>query len=93
MENRTLHPALKVKRAIKRTSCASVAKYVLNSAQQNVISLLEHNIIFSGGVGALIDHSKGTGYDYPNLLPVQMGGAVVVDKKAESEQKTVKAGN
>lgn len=39
------------------------------------------NIIFGGGIGAIIDHSKGTGYDYPNDLPVQMGGSVTVDQK------------
>jgi uncharacterized protein YceK len=44
------------------------------------------NIIFGGGVGAIIDHNKGTGYDYPNQLPVKMGEAVVVDKKTEGQQ-------
>ncbi|MEO0003710.1 MAG: hypothetical protein RLZZ22_1402 [Pseudomonadota bacterium] len=44
------------------------------------------NIIFGGGVGAIIDHNKGTGYDYPNQLPVKMGESVVVDKKTESQQ-------
>jgi hypothetical protein len=43
------------------------------------------NIIFGGGIGALIDHSKGTGYDYPNKLPVKMGESVVVDKKEEQQ--------
>ena len=43
------------------------------------------NILFGGGIGALIDHSKGTGYDYPNLLPVRMGESVVVDKKDEPQ--------
>ncbi len=42
------------------------------------------NIIFGGGIGAIIDHSKGTGYDYPVQLPVKMGESVVVDKKAEA---------
>lgn len=42
------------------------------------------NIIFGGGIGALIDHNKGTGYDYPNNLPVQMGKAVTVDKRDEA---------
>lgn len=46
------------------------------------------NIIFGGGVGALIDHSKGTGYDYPNQMPVKMGEATVVDKKNETAVKT-----
>lgn len=44
------------------------------------------NIIFGGGIGALIDHSKGTGYDYPNNLPVEMGKSVIVDKKQENPQ-------
>lgn len=44
------------------------------------------NIIFGGGVGAIIDHSKGTGYDYPDMLPVRMGEAVVVDKKPAAQQ-------
>lgn len=42
------------------------------------------NIIFGGGIGAIIDHNKGTGYDYPVQLPVKMGESVVVDKKAEA---------
>lgn len=42
------------------------------------------NIIFGGGIGALIDHSKGTGYDYPNNLPVRMGDSVTVDRRQES---------
>lgn len=44
------------------------------------------NIIFGGGIGALIDHSKGTGYDYPSTLPVEMGKSVIVDKKQENPQ-------
>lgn len=38
------------------------------------------NIIFGGGVGAIIDHSKGTGYAYPDVLPVTMGKSKVVDR-------------
>jgi hypothetical protein len=44
------------------------------------------NIIFGGGIGALIDHNKGTGYDYPTSMPVQMGKSVIVDKKDENTQ-------
>ena len=43
------------------------------------------NIIFGGGIGAIIDHNKGVGYDYPDQLPVKMGEAVVVDKKLEAQ--------
>jgi hypothetical protein len=47
------------------------------------------NIVFGGGIGAIIDHSKGTGYDYPNQLPVKMGESVVVDRR--DEQATTQA--
>jgi hypothetical protein len=43
------------------------------------------NIIFGGGIGALIDHNKGTGYDYPDNMPVQMGKAITVDKKDDAQ--------
>jgi hypothetical protein len=39
------------------------------------------NIIFGGGVGALIDHNKGNGYNYPDQLPIKMGGSVIVDRR------------
>jgi hypothetical protein len=39
------------------------------------------NIIFGGGIGAIIDHNKGTGYNYPDLLPVEMGKSVIADRK------------
>lgn len=44
------------------------------------------NIIFGGGIGAIIDHTKGTGYDYPDALPVTMGASVVVDRRGEEKQ-------
>ena len=55
------------------------------------------NIIFGGGIGAIIDHSTGTGYDYPSKLPVKMGEAVVIDRKderqaAQANQETCSTG-
>lgn len=44
------------------------------------------NIVFGGGIGAIIDHNKGTGYDYPNQLPVKMGESVVIDKKGTNPE-------
>lgn len=41
------------------------------------------NIILGGGIGAIIDHNKGTGYNYPNDLPVRMGESVTVDRRDE----------
>jgi hypothetical protein len=43
------------------------------------------NIIFGGGIGALIDHSKGTGYEYPNVVVVTMGEATLIDRRHEAD--------
>ena len=48
------------------------------------------NIIFGGGIGAIIDHNTGTGYNYPNDLPVKMGESVTVDRRHE-QQPTAQA--
>lgn len=48
------------------------------------------NIIFGGGIGAIIDHNKGTGYDYPDTLVVEMGKSVVRDKNDEREEQKQK---
>lgn len=46
------------------------------------------NIVLGGGIGAMIDHSNGTGYNYPNDLPVKMGGSVTVDQADEHKNKS-----
>lgn len=46
------------------------------------------NIILGGGIGAIIDHNKGTGYNYPNDLPVRMGESVTVDRRDEKNPDT-----
>jgi uncharacterized protein YfiM (DUF2279 family) len=38
------------------------------------------NIVFGGGVGALIDHSKGTGYAYPDQIQIIMGKSRTLDR-------------
>jgi hypothetical protein len=50
------------------------------------------NIIFGGGIGAIIDHSKGTGYNYPNTLLVKMGASVVVDRSDKKSPEEAKSG-
>lgn len=42
------------------------------------------NIIFGGGIGALIDHSKGTGYEYPNVATIVMGETAMIDRREET---------
>lgn len=44
------------------------------------------NLLVAGGVGALVDERKGTGYNYPSDLPVVMGKSVVVDRRHEDER-------
>lgn len=46
------------------------------------------NIIFGGGIGAIIDHNKGTGYNYPDELPVKMGESVTVDRQQQNAANT-----
>lgn len=45
------------------------------------------NILFGGGVGALIDHNKGTGYSYPDELPVVMGASGTVDRRNDAPKQ------
>lgn len=45
------------------------------------------NIIFGGGIGAIIDHNKGTGYEYPNIAVITMGDSILIDRKDEVERE------
>jgi hypothetical protein len=48
------------------------------------------NIILGGGIGAMIDHSKGSGYNYPDQISVEMGKSLVIDR-AIQDAKTREA--
>lgn len=48
------------------------------------------NIIFGGGIGAIIDHSRGTGYEYPNVVNVVMGETTMIDRSDEQEAERKK---
>ena len=43
------------------------------------------NIVLGGGIGALIDHNTGKGYNYPDDLPVKMGSSVTVDRRTQDD--------
>jgi hypothetical protein len=45
------------------------------------------NILFGGGIGAIIDHNKGTAYTYPQWVRVVMGKLITFDRKADVEGK------
>ena len=51
------------------------------------------NIIFGGGIGAIIDHSRGTGYDYPDVIEVVMGTSTVIDRNGQQPEANEGAEN
>lgn len=50
---------------------------------------LAGNIIFGGGIGAIIDHNKGTAYTYPTWLQLVFGQTLVFDRRDEQEGRPV----
>lgn len=38
------------------------------------------NILFGGGVGAIIDHNRGTAYNYPEWVQVVFGQIMIFDR-------------
>ncbi len=45
------------------------------------------NIILGGGIGAIIDHNKGTAYTYPVWIQVVMGKLLTFDRRLDVEGK------
>lgn len=43
------------------------------------------NILFGGGIGAIIDHSKGTGYAYPSWLRMMFGKVLAFDRSDDKD--------
>ena len=43
------------------------------------------NIIIGGGIGAIIDHNKGTAYTYPTWIQLVFGKVLTFDRKDERE--------
>lgn len=50
---------------------------------------LAGNIIFGGGIGAIIDHNKGTAYTYPTWIQLVFGKTLVFDRSVEKEGQPV----
>lgn len=47
------------------------------------------NILFGGGIGAIIDHNKGTAYSYPDWVRVIMGDDLIFDRKKNKENEVM----
>lgn len=43
------------------------------------------NILFGGGIGAIIDHNKGTAYTYPTWVRLVFGQTRIFDRREEKE--------
>lgn len=48
------------------------------------------NIIFGGGIGAIIDHNTGAAYEYPTLVTVFMGETTTIKTPPQSSDETQK---
>jgi len=47
------------------------------------------NILIGGGIGAVVDHARGTAYTYPGWLQLVFGKALVFDRRDEKEGQPV----
>jgi hypothetical protein len=47
------------------------------------------NIILGGGIGAIVDHNKGTAYTYPTWIQLVFGKSLVFDRTTEKEGQPV----
>ena len=47
------------------------------------------NILFGGGIGAIIDHNNGSAYEYPTFFQVQMGSNKLIDMTKPEGQQVV----
>lgn len=59
------------------------------SGQAAVVSAIKGsmfgNILFGGGIGAIIDHNSGAAYEYPAFFRVVMGKTVRIEPEAEPQ--------
>lgn len=45
------------------------------------------NIVFGGGIGAIIDHNKGTAYNYPEWVQLIIGQYLTFDRSKHNDGK------
>tara|TARA_B110000971_G_scaffold180022_1_gene186465 strand:- start:350 stop:805 length:456 start_codon:yes stop_codon:yes gene_type:complete len=51
------------------------------------------NILFGGGIGAIMDHSSGAAYDYPPFIQIIMGENILIGEEQESIDEQSPLGN
>lgn len=62
---------------------AGLREGLLKAVSRATESMMGNAIMPGGTIGAIIDHSTGMGYDYPEQLLVQMGTTVLVDRNPQ----------
>lgn len=74
----------------------SCKKPEVNEGSADVVSRTKGsmfgNIIFGGGIGAIIDHNNGSAYEYPSLLKIIMGqlNQKIEEKKTKTDAEAEK---
>jgi hypothetical protein len=75
-------PATVMVRRSNKDLVVKCTKQGLSDAQANVVSKTKANmfgnIIFGGGIGAIIDHNNGSAYSYPPVIKMTMGQDSVI---------------
>lgn len=70
-------PATVMVRRSNKDLMVKCTKSGLTDARANVVSKTKANmwgnIIFGGGIGAIVDHNNGSAYQYPPVLKLTMG--------------------
>ncbi len=60
-----------------------------DAGQANVVSKTKGNmfgnIIFGGGIGAIVDHNNGTAYEYPSTIKIFMGRTQKIEEQAQNQ--------
>jgi len=46
------------------------------------------NILFGGGIGAIVDHSNGSAYEYPTLIEILMGTFTRIEPPKKEQPKS-----
>jgi uncharacterized protein YceK len=57
----------------------------LNSVKSSTKAMAFGNIIFGGVIGAGVDMASGAAYDYPELITIEMGDAVILEPVVKLE--------
>lgn len=47
------------------------------------------NILFGGGIGAIVDHNRGTAYSYPDWVRIVFGDSLMFDRKNNKDNEVM----